>query len=814
MRLSPVRPIILALVSGSLLLFAACGPQATVQEKQPAQPAQKSWKVIGPGGGGGQFLPTINPEDPNNVFVRCDMTGAYVTLDGGESWRMFNLRTVVQDFEFDPQNPSTIYAANRGLYRSDDRGLRWSLIYPAPENVVAELMLGDHADEQYETKDGMPDAPVNKVRVDPANSEHILLGLAAPHHFLAARGLEYLADSTRILASSDKGKTWRQLARVPGRQVLAIFPGSWEGKSDEAIIVTDLTMARVSGTTGESACYPLPVNSVTAADGGHGSQGSIFYLLADLKKTGEAITGGVYRSTDLGKSWEQVNTGLVDELALKTGRLPSFRTFAVCEGNPEVAYLSCAAYAVKTGDKTERHFGIFKTGTGGDNWNWVYQADNERVIGDNHRGGWMKRLYGPEWGEYPLSLGVSPTDPDICYATDFGCTYRTLDGGVSWEQVYSKDLPDSSVTSRGLDVTTCYGVHFDPFDPEHIFISYTDIGAFHSFNGGRSWFHAIEGIPRPWINTCYWMAFDPEVKGRAWSVWGSGHDLPRPKMFRGGNFGRFVGGVAATEDGCRTWRQSNEGMPPNTVCTHILLDPDSPVDSRTLYVCGFGKGVFKSTDSGRSWKNMSSGVSPNLNAWRMALLPDGTLFLLVARGLEQGRTVDGALYRSDDKAETWKQVPLPEGANAPNDLAFDPSNPERMYLSLWPWPGADGKEHFGGLLRTEDGGKTWKRVFREDAHVYAAALNPSNPSTVFINTFDSAAFRSDDRGSTWYRLEGYNFKWGHRPIPDPHHPGMLYLTTFGGSVFYGPAAGVPGALEDIGNFRPEWRWGNYTGEGE
>jgi hypothetical protein len=119
-----------------------------------------------------------------------------------------------------------------------------------------------------------------------------------------------------------------------------------------------------------------------------------------------------------------------------------------------------------------------------------------------------------------------------------------------------------------------------------------------------------------------------------------------------------------------------------------------------------------------------------------------------------------------------------------------------MYLSCWPWV-KDGREHAGGLLRSEDGGKTWLRVFDEDAHVYAAAVDPVHPATVIINTFDSAAFRSDDYGASWNRLGGYTFKWGHRPVFDPHHPDKLFLTTFGGSVFYGPSAGIPRAPEDI-----------------
>jgi hypothetical protein len=97
------------------------------------------------------------------------------------------------------------------------------------------------------------------------------------------------------------------------------------------------------------------------------------------------------------------------------------------------------------------------------------------------------------------------------------------------------------------------------------------------------------------------------------------------------------------------------------------------------------------------------------------------------------------------------------------------------------------------LYGTADGGESWQLLFDSSAHVYAAALDPDRPSTIVINTFDSGAFRSDDRGRNWYRLEGYDFKWGHRPVFDPHNKGMLYLTTFGGGVHYGPAMGAPGA---------------------
>jgi len=56
-----------------------------------------AWKIIGPGGGGTMANPAISPNDPKLVVLRCDMTGAYITHDGGLSWRMFNLRGGMSD---------------------------------------------------------------------------------------------------------------------------------------------------------------------------------------------------------------------------------------------------------------------------------------------------------------------------------------------------------------------------------------------------------------------------------------------------------------------------------------------------------------------------------------------------------------------------------------------------------------------------------------------------------------------------------------------------------------------------------------------
>jgi photosystem II stability/assembly factor-like uncharacterized protein len=404
-------------------------------------------------------------------------------------------------------------------------------------------------------------------------------------------------------------------------------------------------------------------------------------------------------------------------------------------------------------------------------------------------------------------MSVAPSDPNICFGGDNGRAYGTTDGGKTWNEVYSHNNPDNSVTSSGLNVTTCYGVHFDPFDREHVFISYTDIGLFQSYDGGKSWFHAITGIPDPWVNTCYWLEFDPAVKGRAWSVWSNAHDLPRDKMFSSDDMSWYEGGVAVTDDGGKIWRKSSSGLPVNSASTDILIDPASPAGKRTLYVTVFNQGVFKSTDDGTTWRAINEGLGNNLFAWQVRSNSAGRLFLVMARGRRAGQTVDGVLFTRNEGSSQgnphWESSPLPPGVNAPHDIEIDPKDDRVMYLSCWVRQ-VTGRDAFGGVFRSDDGGQSWKQTFDERVRVNSAALDPRNPNTIFINTFQNAAYRSDDRGEHWKRLEGYRFKWGQRAIPDINNPGMLYLTTFGGSVFYGPDEGVPGAFEDIENMPAEW----------
>jgi photosystem II stability/assembly factor-like uncharacterized protein len=293
------------------------------------------------------------------------------------------------------------------------------------------------------------------------------------------------------------------------------------------------------------------------------------------------------------------------------------------------------------------------------------------------------------------------------------------------------------------------------------------------------------------------MVFDPKVRGRVWSVNSWTHDLPRPKMWRKRNLLDYKGGVCVSDDGGKTWSKSNAGMD-ETAPTHILLDESSPPDARVLYVAAMGKGVYKSVDGGKHWTLKNNGITQSQPfAWRLAMDSAKTLYVVIARRSEDGsigNDGDGALYRSRDGAETWEKVSLPAGVNGPNGLAADPRDTNRLYLATWARAtGMHGEG--GGIYVSDNAGKSWRHVLDRDQHVYDVTIDPRHPQVLYAAGFESSAWRSTDRGEHWTRIPGFDFKWGHRVIPDPTDPDSIYVTTFGGSVWHGRVDGKPAVLD-------------------
>ncbi|MHC4713604.1 MAG: WD40/YVTN/BNR-like repeat-containing protein [Planctomycetota bacterium] len=770
--------VLAALVTALVAVGVQAAPSAPA-----APPRNDDWIVIGPGGGGTMYIPTVSPHDPNRVVVRCDMTGGYITNDMGESWRMSNIHGTIRFFVFDPVEKDTLYAWSNGLFRTKDGAETWELVFPDPGDITGLIMPDDHAGVIFRTK-SRKITQMTALAVDPADSKVLYASMLEPW------GKE---TRSRLMISKDAGKTWAEAAALPAAAALILADPKSPKDNCTLYVICGAQVGVFEGGKLSLRDGPEGVEEFSFVSGGFDSKtGKPVIYGTRFSWRASQGPSGIFVTRDAGENWENVTGGVKTEWE---GAATGAGAVACALNHGEAAYMSCYVFRER-----ERLFrGVAKTADAGKTWELVEEESYKSNPKDELA--WYYPLYSYGWRVAPRELGVDPNNPDTVYGTDTGRTIRSTDGGKNWFPCFSKILDDGSVTTRGLDVTTCYGYHFDPFDPKRHFISYTDIGLFRSEDGGTTWIISTENIPRPWRNTTYWVEFDPEVEGLMWGAFGRNHDLPRPKMWRRRDPGDYQGGVAVSTDGGRSWELSNEGMP-ETATTHVLIDPASPVGNRTLYACGYGTGVWKSVDNGKTWALKNKGVvGEQPFAWRITRDKDGALYLVVARKYddnisEYGTDLDGALYRSTDGAETWERITLPEGVNGPNGLTVDPEDPKRLYLSCWGRWTKNGAVN-GGILLSEDAGRTWREALTRDQHIYDVTVDPNDTRVLYTCGFEHNAWRSEDRGKTWKRIKGYNFKWGHRVVPDPEDPEMIYITTFGGSVWYGPAKGDPDAVEDI-----------------
>lgn len=742
----------MARISHAVILFVLVGLAFAVRPG--------NFQVLGPGGGGAMFNPTISPHDPSTVLVSCDMTGSYITHDGGHSWRMFNLRGVTQFFVFDPLDPKVIYAQGIGLWRSNDSGETWKLVFPDPHSIKSVVMRSDHADEELVAEPD-PLGTIAALAVDPSDSKTLY----------AAGDKDHMA----LFVSRDRGASWKSLAALPEvPRRIWIDPRS--PRDSRTLFIAGqqfLTIQSLSGTRN----FPSPpsVRFTSVSLGFTSAPDPVVYGTSEK---------GIFVSKDGGRNWQPLSL---------PGSGAKVRAVATSRERGNVAYASYSDLSLDG----KIWMGVAKTQNAGTSWQLVWKEANAPA--PNVHDAWITPQFGVDWGENPLQIGVSDHDSNLVYATDLGRTMKTSDGGATWSAVYSRKVAGGEWASTGLDVTNVYGIHFDPFNSSRQFLTYTDIGLFRSEDAGKSWQSSTTGVPREWRNTTYWIAFDPKVRGRIWSVNSGTHDLPRPKMWRHADPADYKGGVCLSEDGGQTWRKWNSGMQ-ETAATHILLDPTSPLDARVLYVAGFGRGVYKSADGGKTWNLKNQGITQAQPfAWRLARASDGTLYVVIARRSEDGsigNSGDGALYRSKDGAEHWEAVQLPEGVNGPNGLAVDPGSPERLYLAAWARASGTHGEG-GGIFLSQDAGHTWRQILDRDRHVYDVTLDPRHPNVLYAAGFESSAWRSTDRGEHWLRIPGFNFKWAYRVIPDPLSQDKIYVSTFGGSLWHGSPTAQDAPLDIV-----------------
>ncbi|OLB20765.1 MAG: hypothetical protein AUH16_04190 [Acidobacteria bacterium 13_2_20CM_57_7] len=300
------------------------------------------FKVIGPGGGGAMFHPTISPHDPNTVLVSCDMTGSYITHDAGKSWRMFNLRGVVQFFVFDPLDRKVIYAQSNGLWRSQDEGETWSLIYPRPSSVKRIKMSSDHSDEDLIAEPN-PLGAITAMAIDPSDSKI----------FYVAAG-DRKKGMFGVFRSGDEGQNWVREEELPGLgDKLWVNPHS--PPDDRMLLIAGSHFIAEKTRSGMRKLSTPFAKTLTDISAGFRKDGRpLLYVIGDES---------AFASDDQGTTWRKAS------LAQAGAKM---RAVATSLQNPDTAYVSYRDLE----DGGIKWLGVAKTKDAGRNWEPGWKEDS------------------------------------------------------------------------------------------------------------------------------------------------------------------------------------------------------------------------------------------------------------------------------------------------------------------------------------------------------------------------------------------------------------------------------------------------------
>ena len=693
-----------------LLLSISFSAISAEEDKKPNPGLNESslkgleWRSIGPAMTAGRIADiAVNQKDRSQWYVAVGSGGVWKTDNRGTTWEpVFDSEASysIGCVTIDPNNPETVWVGTGenvsgrhvgygdGIYKSLDGGKSWTnmglkesqhigniVVDPRDSNVVyvaAQGPLWSAGGERglYKTTDGGKTwelilsagqfTGANEVHLDPRNPDVIYASLHQRFRNVAA--LMNGGPESGIHKSTDGGKNWRELTNG--------IPKEAKGKIGLSI---------------------SPVNP------------DVVYATIELAQR----TGGLWRSTDAGGSWEKRS----DEVYSGTGPHYYQEIFASPHDVDTVYQVAPTLYRTVDGGKT------------------MQAVRNRSVHGDYH------------------AVVFDTTDPDFLMVGTDGGVYESFDNAENWK--FFANMP----------ITQFYKVTVDYDEPFYNIYGGTQDN---NTQGGPSRTDNVHGIRNSdWYVTVFadghQSAADPTNPDIVYSEWQQGNLV---------RFDRKTGEIVYIQP----QPEANEESERFNWDAPILISPHNPArlyfasqrvwrsenrgDSWTAISGDL------SHDRDRMTLPMMGRVWSYDSPWDlMAMSQYGTITSLsespLVEGLLYAGTDDGRVHVSENGGESWRAIDklpgVPDGFFV-NDIKADLHNADTVYVVVDDHKSGDFTPY---ILKSPNRGQNWISISKglpERHVVWRLVQDHVKPELLFAATEFGVFFTIDN--TKWTKLSG------------------------------------------------------------
>ncbi len=688
------------------------------------------WRNIGPANMGGRITDVEGvPSQPNIVYVGTATSGLWKTTNWGISWTpLFDEQETqtIGDIALDPQNPDVIWVG------TGEGNPRNSI------SVGCGVYRSNDGGKSWEYLGLRETRQITRIIVHPRDPNTV---------WVAALGSVFGPNPERgVFMTTDGGKTWQKV----------LYIDEYHGASDLDI-------------------DPVNPNILYA--------GMWRFERRPWTHTSGSEEGGVFKSTDGGRTWKRLTNGL-PKLMGRVG-------VKVAPSNPNVVYV-----IAESNDGT-----LFRSDDKGERFRLVSRETN--IISR---------------GFYYTDMRVCPADENRLYflATQLR---RSIDGGRTTEQIAGRVHSDH------------HALWIDPKNP-NILWNGNDGGLAFSMNRGDSW-DVVSNLPlgqfyqihlsneAPFYQVAgglqdngSWIGYARTKEGgivnEHWRMvsFGDGFycviHVENPNLVvsesQGGNIVRTNLATGIQENISPQARRGDGGPVKDLKYRFNWNTPiiPSPHDPNTLYVGA--QVVFKSTDFGTTW----TVISPDLTTNDPEKQKDAggpvwventtaefhcTIISLAESPVQSGiiwaGTDDGNLQVTFDGGLTWTNL-TPNVPNLPPNSPVSHIEPSRTdakvaYVAFDRHMLNDFKPY---LYKTTDGGKTWHAIANglcDECYLFVVREDLKNPNLLYAGT-ERGLYVSFDGGQNWQKMPNLPAV----PVHDIQiHPIMndLVIGTHGRSIY-------------------------------